>query len=305
MGKTALLFPGQGSLSETMGRDLLGLVFRSESMEASVSRLVKTDIWSVIKDIRHAHVAHVQPAIVFQSALAALALRHAGIKADGYAGHSLGEYTALFASGALDFDDMIRLVVARAQAMDTASSLVSGGMTAVLGPDHDTVRSVLEDSGLSDVVIANLNAPGQTVISGSLSSLERVSEIIRTKTSARLVALDVKGGFHSPLMAEAADALRTKLDPITFEEPHTPLYMTTTASRVSTQTIKDVLVRHMTETVRFEDMIRTMVDDGYTTFVEAGPGTVLSGLVKRIDRSVRIVSVQTKEDIITLKGSII
>ena len=305
MGKTALLFPGQGSLSETMGRDLRDLVCGSGPMEASVSRLVGADIWSVISNIRHAPVAHVQPGIVFQSALAALAVRQAGIKADGYAGHSLGEYTALYASGALPFDDMIRLVVARGEAMDIAASRVPGGMAAILGPDHGTVRSLLEDSDLSDVVIANLNAPGQTVISGSLSSLERVSGIITTKTSARLVTLDVKGGFHSPLMDGAADALRRELDAITFDQIHTPLYMTTTASRVSTPVIKDVLVRHMTEPVRFEEMVRTMIADGYTTFVEAGPGKVLSGLVKRIDRSVRIVSVQTKEDIITLKGSII
>ncbi|MCF7932061.1 MAG: ACP S-malonyltransferase [Acholeplasmataceae bacterium] len=307
MRKIAIIFPGQGSQSEGMGSNLFKDDPEARRLKHLVSSHLGEDLDVVLNNqTKLNRTAFAQLAILWVSSLIYDRLLALGIKPDAVAGFSLGEYTALWASGAITFDDVIHLVDERSKLMERDALKRPGKMMAIIGLPTSVVEEVIEalDEPLSRVVVANLNAPGQTVISGSLKGVLLAKERLKVRGAKRLVELAVAGAFHSPLMEDAAYDLEVCLKTIQVKEPIVAFYQNVTGNRSTVTEIKPLLVRHMTEPVRFEHMIRTMIKDGIDTFIEAGPGHVLKGLIKRIDPDVTTMSVSSEDELEQLKGLI-
>jgi [acyl-carrier-protein] S-malonyltransferase len=237
--------------------------------------------------------ANAQPAIVTASIAAYRAYTEAaGPRAGRMAGHSLGEYSALIAAEALDLETGIRLVRQRGEHMAEAARHTEGGMAAILGLDNALLQQMCDDdSGV--VVIANLNSPGQAVISGESEAVERVGEAAKEAGAKRVVPLAVSGAFHSPLMREAAEAMRGPLFEAAWSDPTVPVYSNVTAQPVQdTESIPGLLAEQIVSGVRWEETVRDMIADGIQVFVELGPGKVLSGLIRRIDPSVTLLNAE-------------
>jgi [acyl-carrier-protein] S-malonyltransferase len=293
MSKIACVFPGQGSQAVGMGRDLgeasprwemanaaLGFDLRRLCFEGPEADLMLT--------------ANTQPAILTASIVALDALVAAGFTFDFVAGHSLGEYSALVAAGALDFADAVRTVRARGQFMQEAVPAGQGAMAAILGLDRGVVAQVCEEARDAGVVqVANLNGPGQTVIAGAAAAVQRAVELAKAKGAKRAVPLPVSAPFHSALMAPAASRLEVVLRTLRIRDLRVPL-VTNVDADVLTEAagVVDVLVRQVTSPVRWEEVITRLVKEGAETFVEVGPGKVLSGLVRRIAPEVRVLNVE-------------
>jgi [acyl-carrier-protein] S-malonyltransferase len=303
--KIAYVFPGQGAQAVGMGRDLAEqFPAAAEVLEAadsalgfSLSRLCFEGPEEALKDTSNA-----QPAIVAVSIAAYEAFRAAGgPPADMMAGHSLGEYSALAAAGAMDAETGIRLVRKRGELMAEAGRKRGGAMAAVLGLDNEVlIRLCEEDAGT--VVVANWNSPGQAVISGEADAVERVSAAAKGAGAKRAVPLPVSGAFHSPLMQEASEAMAGVLADAPLSAPSVPLYANVTALPVDEgYALKDLLTEQIVSQVRWEETVRNMIGDGARTFVELGPGKVLSNLIRRIDGSVAVYNV---EDSASLKTTL-
>jgi [acyl-carrier-protein] S-malonyltransferase len=293
MSKIACVFPGQGSQAVGMGRDLgeasprwemanaaLGFDLRRLCFEGPEADLMLT--------------ANTQPAILTASMVALDALVAAGFTFDFVAGHSLGEYSALVAAGALDFADAVRTVRARGQFMQEAVPAGQGAMAAILGLDRGVVAQVCDEARDAGVVqVANLNGPGQTVIAGAAAAVQRAVELAKAKGARRAVPLPVSAPFHSALMAPAASRLEAVLRGLLIRDLRVPL-VTNVDADVLTEAgrVVDVLVRQVTSPVRWEEVITRLVKEGAETFVEVGPGKVLSGLVRRIAPEVRVLNVE-------------
>lgn len=231
-----------------------------------------------------------QPAVFLHSVVRALTLGEC-FQPDMVAGHSLGEFSALVAAGALSFEDGLRLVSKRAMAMQAACELQPSTMAAVLGLSDDKVVEVL--AGISDevVVAANFNCPGQLVISGTVPGVERACEALKAAGAKRALPLKVGGAFHSPLMEPAREELARAIEETAFATPRCPIYQNVVASAVSDPAeIKSNLIAQLTAPVRWTESVQAMVADGATHFIELGPGTVLQGLVKKISPEVEAES---------------
>ncbi len=296
MSKVAFCFPGQGSLEAGMGREIAeaepeamavydaaseasGLDLRRLCFEAPEEELVETEVQ--------------QPALVATSLAVLAALRRRGLKPDFVVGHSVGEFAALAAVGALGVGDAVSLVRERGLAMAEAARQHPGSMAAILGLDDEVVEKLCRR--IRGVWPANYNCPGQIVVSGSDAAIDELLEEATRHGARRTVKLRVSGAFHSPLIARAADRLRPAIERVRFHEPTAPFMSTVTAKIERAQRLPTLLVDQMTAPVRFTQAARELVDKGVRTFVEVGSGTVLSGLVKRIDRSVKSVSVHDME----------
>ena len=293
MPKTAYLFPGQGSQHVGMGQDLyerfpearalfdaadaalgFGLterMFGAGGDEAAEQEaLQQTDV--------------TQPALYVHSLAAAAVLKERGHTPDQVAGHSLGEYSALAAAGALDFEDGLRLVRLRGTLMAEAGHRRPGTMAAVLGLDDDDVAAVCEEASQEGSVVqaANFNAPGQVVISGDEDAVARASEQFKAQGARHVVPLPVSGAFHSPLMEYARDGLREALLETDVQAPRCPVYLNVTATPTSDPNeIQKRLLEQLTAPVRWSETLRRMQQDGATRFIEVGTGKVLTGLVRR------------------------
>jgi [acyl-carrier-protein] S-malonyltransferase len=292
MTKVAFCFPGQGSLEAGMGREIAEAVpeamevFR-EGSEASGLDLQRLCFEGTLEDLVQTEVQ--QPALVATS-LAMLAALHArGLEPDYVVGHSVGEFTALAATSSLTPFESIELVRERGLAMAEAAKISNGSMAAILGLDDEVVERLCED--IAGVWPANYNCPGQIVISGEQVAVDEVCAKAEELGARRTVKLKVSGAFHSPLVARAADRLKPAIDRVRFTDPVTPFMSTVTAKIEPAQRLGSLLVDQLTAPVRFTQAAGELVRGGVTTFVEIGPGNVLSGLVKRIDRSVRTISV--------------
>lgn len=222
-------------------------------------------------------------------------------KPDAVAGHSVGEYAALVAACVLDFDDGLRLVRARGELMRDAARRTPGTMAAVLGLEGEAVRQACDEaraSGAGLVSVANYNGGGQAVISGEVAAVEKAGEIARAKGAKRIVPLPVSGAFHSALMGTAGDALFPQLSQTAFRKPEIPVVSNVTARYVEMpDDLTGGLTLQVSGSVRWEESMRLLLDEGVTRFIELGSGDVLSGLIKRIDRSVHTVSVQDEESL--------
>jgi [acyl-carrier-protein] S-malonyltransferase len=256
--------------SEACGLDLKRLCF-----ESPLSELVATEVQ--------------QPALVAASLAILAALRARGIEPDFVVGHSVGEFAALAAAGSVGVGEAVGLVRERGMAMAEAARQHPGSMAAILGLDDEVVEELCR--GISGVWPANYNCPGQLVVSGAHASVDECCEQAEEHGAKRAVKLKVSGAFHSPLVARAAERLKPAVDRIKFAAPAAPFMSTVTAKVEPAQRLGTLLVDQLTSPVRFTQATRELIKEGVGTFVEVGPGNVLSGLVKRIDRSVKAVSV--------------
>ena len=249
--------------------------------------------------------ANTQPAILTASIVALDALEAAGVSYEFVAGHSLGEYSALVAAGALDFADAVRTVRARGQFMQEAVPPGEGAMAAVLGLDRELIIQACEAAqGVGVVQVANLDAPGQTVIAGATAAVQRAVELAKAKGAKRALALPVSAPFHSALMAPAAARLAGVLRAVPIRDLRVPV-VTNVAADLLTEGVRvvDVLVRQVTAPVRWEEVVTRLVKEGARIFIEVGPGKVLSGLIRRIVPEVRVLNVEDQASLdATLKA---
>lgn len=294
-------FPGQGSQKSGMGAawvdhpswELVGEA--SEAAGRDVGRLLLEAGDEELKETRNSQLA------TFVTSMMVLdSISRVGVSAAGHAGHSLGEYSALAASGVLDFADAVRLVNERAEAMQVAAEERSGAMAAIMGLDDDLVESACHRVD-EDVWVANFNAPGQVVIAGDPDAVEAAGMVAKELGAKRAVALPVGGAFHTPFMAPARDRLRKAVDQTEFREPDHPVYANVDALPHTLPTDwRGLLSSQLTSPVRWRQTLHNLERDGYTTYVEVGPGTVLTGLAKRTLVGARTVKVNTPADVDTL-----
>jgi [acyl-carrier-protein] S-malonyltransferase len=298
MSKIAFCFPGQGSLEEGMGREIAEAfpaardVYRIGS-EATGLDLEKLCFSTPLEQLVDTEVQ--QPALVATSLAILAAMRERGLEADVVVGHSVGEFAALAAAGTLETGTAIGLVRERGLAMAEAARQRPGAMAAILGLADEEVEKLCRR--IVGVWPANYNCPGQIVVSGEHEAVEECCAEATSLGARRAVMLKVSGAFHSPLVAKAADRLRPALERVKFSEPLSPFMSTVTAKIEPAQRVASLLVDQLTGPVRFTQAATELIRSGATTFVEVGPGNVLSGLVKRIDRGVKTMSVNSLESL--------
>lgn len=305
MTKVAFCFPGQGSLEAGMGRDIAEAVpeamevFRAGS-EASGLDLQALCFDSPIESMVETDVQ--QPALVATSLAVLAAIRARGIEPDYVVGHSVGEFAALAAVHALGTPEAIGLVRERGLAMAEAARQHPGSMAAILGLEDEIVEKLCRQ--ILGVWPANYNCPGQIVVSGEDYAVDECCTEAEREGARRTIKLKVSGAFHSPLVARAADRLRPAIDRIVFSEPTAPFMSTVTARIESAPRLATLLVDQLTAPVKFTQAAHELIREGVKTFVEVGPGNVLSGLVKRIDKSVNAISVNNLASLAKLEEAL-
>jgi [acyl-carrier-protein] S-malonyltransferase len=288
----AAVFPGQGAQFVGMGKELYQQSTLAKSYFEKANDILGFRITDVMFEgdaeaLKRTEVT--QPAIYIHSVVEAL-LEGDSFNPNMVAGHSLGEFSALVASGVLTFEDGLKLVAQRAQAMQEACGLQRGTMAAVLGLEDAVVEEVC-DSIEGIVVAANYNCPGQLVISGAYEAVEHACEKMKEAGAKRALILPVGGAFHSPLMAPAKEALASAIEATTFSSPKCPIYQNVSATAViDSELLKTQLIAQLTAPVKWTQSVQKMIEDGATSFTEYGPGKVLQGLIKKIDRSAEVAS---------------
>jgi [acyl-carrier-protein] S-malonyltransferase len=304
-GKVAFCFPGQGSLEAGMGREIAEAVPEAMEVLERASEAAGLDLVRLTFDAPEEELVDTeiqQPALVATSLAVLAAIRKRGIKPDFVIGHSVGEFAALAAASALKLEEAVALVRERGLAMADAAKRNPGSMAAILGLDDETVERICRR--ILNVWPANYNCPGQIVVSGENPSVDDACASAEDEGARRAVKLRVSGAFHSPLVARAADRLRPALEKVKFSEPAAPFMSTVTARIEDARRMGPLLVEQLTAPVRFTQAAQELVKEGVQTFVEVGPGNVLSGLVKRIDRSVKTVSVDSPAGIERLEKTL-
>ena len=296
----AYIFPGQGAQFTGMGLDLYENSPEAQHLFEDANAILGFNITDVMFEgtadqLKETKVT--QPAIFLHSVILAKTLGDS-FKPEMVAGHSLGEFSALVAAGALSFEDGLKLVSQRAQAMQKACELQPSTMAAVLGLEDKVVEDICAQiDGI--VVAANYNCPGQLVISGEVSAVERACEALKEAGARRALMLPVGGAFHSPMMEPAREELAAAIENTTFSKPNCPIYQNVTATAITDENeIKANLISQLTAPVRWTQSVQQMIKDGATLFTEVGPGKVLQGLVKKIDREAQTESatLETKTD---------
>lgn len=290
----AYVFPGQGSQFVEMGKSL----YESNKEAQELFERANEQLGFRITDIMFGGDAEAlkqtevtQPAIFIHSVITAQVLKDA-FDAKAVAGHSLGEFSALVAARVLSFEDGLSLVSKRAMAMQRACGIERGTMAAVLGLEDKVVEEVCASAD-GVVVAANYNCPGQLVISGAFEAVERACETLKEAGARRALLLPVGGAFHSPLMEPAREELASAIESTPFNAPKVPIYQNVTATAVTElETLKENLVAQLTAPVKWTQSVQKMWSDGFDQYVECGPGNVLQGLVKKIEREAEVSSVQ-------------
>ncbi|GIQ67128.1 ACP S-malonyltransferase [Paenibacillus cisolokensis] len=299
MGKTAFVFPGQGAQAVGMGRDVFethaaARAIFEEADEALGFRLSGIIFEGPEEELKQ--TANTQPALLTVSAALLKALAERGWTPDYVAGHSLGEYSALVAAGSLSFADAVRTVRARGEFMEQAVPGGQGAMAAVLGAERDALAALCAavSEEIGTVELANVNCPGQIVVSGTAEGVRAVAERGKEAGAKRVVPLEVSGPFHSSLMKPAAERLAGVLERLDIRDAAVPVVANVTARPVTAAgEIRKLLVEQVYSPVLWEDCVRWLIAQGTDTFVEIGSGTVLAGLIKKIDRNVRVLSVNS------------
>jgi [acyl-carrier-protein] S-malonyltransferase len=294
MGRTALLFAGQGAQVVGMGRDLAEQFPEAKALFDQANAALGYDLASVCfsgPESELTKTENAQPGIFLVSwvALQLLKARVPGLEFHATAGLSLGEFTALAAAGALSFEDGLKIVRQRGRFMQEACEVTEGGMAAIINLDEATTRAVCAEAG---VTMANLNCPGQIVISGAMAAIEKACDLAKARGAKRALPLPVAGAYHSPLMASAQPKLAAALDAVMVSAPVVPVIANVNAQpHGSPAEIKQRLVEQVTGSVLWEASMRSLVAQGFTRFIELGPGTALSGFMKRIAKDVQILNV--------------
>ncbi|NND72104.1 MAG: ACP S-malonyltransferase [Rhodothermales bacterium] len=305
----AYLFPGQGSQFVGMARDLFAefkeareVISRADDVLGfAISEIMFADGMSEEESAKAlASTDITQPALYVHSMAAWAILKKAGAVPSATAGHSLGEYSALAAAGAISFDDGLRAVRTRGHLMATADSGRPGTMAAVLGLDNDSVDAVCDAASTDDLVVkaANYNSPGQVVISGDVAAVERAIELATEKGAKKVIQLVVGGAFHSPLMESAREGLGDMLDNLDIKTPDCPVYMNVTARpETEPSRIRELLLQQLLSPVKWSQSLEAIKSDGLASFTEVGAGRVLSGLVRRtLGRDVEVAQAGTSAD---------
>ncbi|HLQ84216.1 MAG TPA: ACP S-malonyltransferase [Pseudogracilibacillus sp.] len=301
MKKIAFMFPGQGSQVVGMGQDF----YEDETIKSlyeEANQALGKDITSLmfngpVEELTETENA--QPALLLSSIAAYTLLEAEGIKPVMTVGHSLGEYSALVAAKSLKLNEALPLVATRGKLMEKAFPKGQGTMAAVLGLNENEIKNELKKIKNDEIVdIANLNCPGQIVISGSKNGIEQAELILKEAGARRVLPLNVSGPFHSQLMEKANEEFEHYLNQVNLTTAEIPVYANVTANAVQeSEQIKDLLMKQLYSPVRFEESINNMIQAGVDAFVEVGTGRVLSGLVKKIDRKVKTFSVQDKKSL--------
>ena len=288
----AYIFPGQGAQFVGMGNTLYQISAQAKQLFEQANEILGFRITDLMftgtdEDLKQTNVT--QPAIYLHSVIVAKELGD-GFKPDMVAGHSLGEFSALVAAGAITFEDGLKLVAARANAMQKACELQPSTMAAILGLDDFTVEDICQR--VTDVVVpANYNCPGQLVISGSSAGINKACELLTAAGAKRAIKLNVGGAFHSPLMEVARVELEKAILAVDIKEPICPIYQNIDGKPyLDVEKIKHNLIAQLTGAVRWSQSIQLMIENGATEFIEVGPGNVLQGLVKKINRAMQTSS---------------
>ncbi len=296
MKKVAFMFPGQGSQAVGMGKDIFDEFSDAQQLYQEADQVLNKNLSELMFEGPKEELTeteNAQPALLLSSiALHSLLLKEE-IQPVMAVGHSLGEYSALVAAGALSIEEALPLVATRGGLMEEAFPKGQGTMAAVLGLDEEAIASTLAKVEEETVNIANLNCPGQVVISGSQAGVELATSLLKERGAKRVLPLNVSGPFHSTLMQPASEAFSKYLDEVKINDASIPVYANVTATPVTESgKIRELLIEQLYSPVRFEESIRHMLNEGVDAFVEVGNGKVLSGLVKKIDKSVKTFAVQ-------------
>ncbi|MBP3254132.1 MAG: ACP S-malonyltransferase [Bacteroidales bacterium] len=291
--KKAYVFPGQGAQFIGMGKDLYDNNTECRQMFEKANGILGFDITEIMfngteEDLKQTKVT--QPAVFLHSVILAHALGNS-FQPDMVAGHSLGEFSALVASKAMRFEDGLKLVSIRANAMQKACEANPSTMAAIIGLDDKTIEDVCASITDEVVVPANYNNPGQLVISGSVAGIEHACAILKEKGAKRALPLKVGGAFHSPLMESARVELAKGIEQAEIAAPVCPIYQDVNALPMTdAKLIKENLIKQLTSPVKWTQIVKNMIADGATAFVEVGPGTALQGMIKKVSADVELMS---------------
>lgn len=288
----AFVFPGQGAQFVGMGKDLYNSSDLAKELFDKANDILGYKITDIMfegtdEDLRQTKVT--QPAVFLHSVISAFCLGD-DFNPEMTAGHSLGEFSALVAAGALSFEDGLKLVYARAMAMQKACDATPSTMAAIIALSDEKVEEICAEVNKTDICIpANYNCPGQVVISGTQPGIEKACKLMTEAGAKRALPLKVGGAFHSPLMDSAKQELAEAIQKTTFNKPKCPVYQNVDGKpHTNPEEIKELLIAQLTSSVRWTQTVQNMVADGATEFVECGPGRVLQGLIRKIDSSVEV-----------------